>query len=192
MEYMGNKEYWDEKFINRSNNPLSAEKSLVENISYFKKGTVLDIACGDGRNALFLIENGFKVTGIDFSSEALGRLNMFAKRNNYSVSTQEVDLSKTDSLKDIGTFDNVLINHYRLNKEQLADIKNHITDDGILFICGFGDKHKFDSKIRKEDLIKPTDFEEINKSFNLVKYIETKDDIGFFVTYIFCKRNLNR
>jgi tellurite methyltransferase len=44
MEYMGNKEYWDEKFINRSNNLLSAEKSLVENISYFKNGTVLDIA----------------------------------------------------------------------------------------------------------------------------------------------------
>lgn len=87
---------------------------MVENISYFKNGTVINIACRDGRNDLFLIENGFKVTGIDFSSKALARLNMFAKKNNYYVSTQEVDLSKTDSLKDLGRFDNIVINHYTL------------------------------------------------------------------------------
>lgn len=74
MEYMGNKEYWDDKFANRNDKPLSPEKSVVENIGYFKMGSVLDIACGDGRNALFFTENGFKVTGVDFSSKALARL----------------------------------------------------------------------------------------------------------------------
>lgn len=185
---MGNKEYWDEKFANRSDTPLSPEKSVVENIGYFKKGSVLDIACGDGRNALFLIENGFEVTGVDFSSKALNRLKMFANRNNFPVSTKQIDLSVADSLKEIGMFDNILINHYRLNKEQLADIENHITDAGMLFICGFGDKHKVDSKIRKEDLIQPTDFKDIDKSFDLIKHIENQDDRGFFVTYIFRKK----
>ena len=36
-------------------------------------------------------------------------------------------------------------------------IKDHLTDEGILFVCGFGHKHKVDSKIRKDDLIQPTD-----------------------------------
>lgn len=188
MEYMGNKKYWDEKFANRGDKPLSAEKSVVENIRYFRNGSVLDIACGDGRNALFFIENGFEVTGVDFSTKALARLQMFAKINNYSVNTKQIDLSIANSLKNIGIFDNILIDHYRLNKEQLADIKNHIIDGGILFICGFGEKHKVDSKIRKEDLIQPTDLEDINKLFDLIKYIENQDDRGFFVTYIFRKR----
>ena len=188
MEYMGNKEYWDEKFENRSDKPLSPEKSLVENIGYFKKGSVLDIACGDGRNALFFLENSFKVTGVDFSNKALERLKMFAERNNYLVNTKQIDLSIPNSLKNIGIFDNILINHYRLSKEQLADMENHITDDGILFICGFGYKHKVDCKIRKEDLIQPTDLDNINKSFELIKHIENQDDRGFFVTYIFHKR----
>lgn len=187
MEYMGDKEYWDEKFVNRSDKLLSPEKSVTENIRYLKKGSVLDIACGDGRNALFLIENGFKVTGVDFSSKALERLEMFAQKNNYSVNTKQIDLSMANSLKNIGTFDNILINHYRLSKDQFADIENHVTDEGILFICGFGHKHKVDSKIRKEDLIQPTDFEDINKSFELIEYIESQDDRGFFVTYIFRK-----
>ncbi len=190
MEYMGNREYWDNKFANRSGNPLNPEKSVTENITYFKKGSVLDIACGDGRNTLFLLENGFEVTGVDFSSKALDRLKTFAKRNNYLVNTKQVDLSISNSLKDIGIFDNILINHYRLSKEQLGDLENHITDNGILFVCGFGHKHKVDSKIRKEDLIQPADFENLKKSFELIENIENEDDRGFLVTYIFCKKSV--
>lgn len=188
MNYMGNKEYWDEKFENRSDKPLSPEKAIIENVECFKKGSMLDIACGDGRNTLFLLEKGFKVTGVDFSIKALERLDKFAKTNNYFVNTKQIDLSTPNSLKDIGVFDNIIINHYRLNKEQLADIEKHITDDGILFVCGFGYKHKIDSKIRKEDLIQPTDFEVLDKSFELIKYYENEDERGFFVTYIFLKK----
>jgi len=187
MEYMGNEKYWNEKFTNRINKLLSPERSVVENIAAFKMGSVLDIACGDGRNAMFMIKNGFKVTGVDFSNKALERLKMFAETNNYFVNTKQIDLSIINSLKDIGMFDNILINHYRLNKDQLKDIKNHLTDDGILFICGFGNKHKVDSKIKKEDLIQSTDFENINKSFEMIKYIENEDDRGFVVTYIYRK-----
>ncbi|KGK90169.1 methyltransferase domain-containing protein [Clostridium sp. HMP27] len=188
MEYMGNEEYWDEKFANRSDNPLSPEKSIVDNIKYFKKGTILDIACGDGRNALFLLERGYRVTGVDFSSKALERLNMFAKRNSYLVNTMQIDLTMPNCLDDIGIYDNILINHYRLNKHQLKNIESHITDGGILFVCGFGHKHKADFKIRKEDLIQPTDFEDISKFFELIECIENQDDRGFFITYIFRKR----
>lgn len=79
MEYMGNREFWDDKFSGRSDEPLSPEKSLIENIAYFKKGSALDVACGDGRNTLFLLENGFEVTAIDFSSKALERLGCLLK-----------------------------------------------------------------------------------------------------------------
>lgn len=188
MEYMGNKEYWDGKFVQRSDKPLGPEISLVENINYLKLGSVLDIACGDGRNTLFLLQNNFKVIGVDFSNRALERLEMFAKRFSYSVNTHQIDLSVSGVLDDVGIFDNVLINHYRLNQDNLAEIENHISDKGTLFICGFGDKHKVDEKIRKEDLMQLTDFEILNNSFELVKYIEKEDDRGYLVTYIFRKR----
>lgn len=188
MQYMGNEEYWDEKFIQRSDKPLNPESLLVNNINYFKSGSVLDIACGDGRNTLFLLENNFKVTGVDFSIKALERLAKFVKRLNYSVDTQQIDLNESGSLNYIGIFDNILINHYRLNQDNLVEIVNHISDNGILFISGFGEKHKVDKKIRKEDLIHHTDFEIFRDSFELVRYIENEDDRGFFVTYIFKKK----
>ncbi len=186
MEYMGNKEFWEDKFANRGDKLFNPEKSLVEHIKYLKEGSTLDLACGDGRNSLFLLENGFKVTGVDFSRKALDRLEVFSKGNEL-LNTKQIDLSKPNSLKDIGVYDNIIINHYRLDKEQLADIENHITENGILFICGFGEKHKVDARIGKGDLIYSTDFEDLNKSFELIKYLENQDDIGFFVTYIFRK-----
>ena len=178
MEYMGNKEYWEDKFVNRSNNPLNPEKAVIENLKYLKEGSILDLACGDGRNTLFLLEKGFQVTGVDFSNKALERLRGFAKRNNYLVNTNQIYLSLPNALSDIGIFDNILINHYRLNRSQLKDIESHIADGGTLFICGFGHNHQVDSKIRKDDLIQPTDFEDIKKSFELIRYIENKDDIN--------------
>lgn len=189
MEYMGNKEYWNEKFSNRGEKLLSPEISLVDNINFFKKGSVLDVACGDGRNSIFLLSKGFQVTGADFSSEALKRMKMFAENSNYAVNTVEVDLNLPNSLQSIGVFDNVVINHYRLNRRQLLEIKNHITDKGILFICGFGDKHRPDTRIRKEDLIQEADFEAIKVSFKLIRYIEKQNDAGYFVTYIYCKNS---
>ena len=72
-------------------------------------------------------------------------------------------------------------------KEVLKEISKHINDDGILFVCGFGHKHKVDSKIRQEDLILESDFEEIKNMFDLIKYEENEDERGFFVTYIFKK-----
>lgn len=188
MEYMGNEEYWDKKFNQRGDKPLGPETSLVNNINLFKEDSVLDLACGDGRNTLFLLENNFRVTGADFSAKALQRLDQFVKNLNYSVKTKQIDLSIPNALINVGVFDNILINHYRLNQENLGDIENYISDNGILFISGFGDKHKVDEKIREEDLIQAFDFQILEKSFDLIKYIELEDNRGFFVTYIFQKK----
>lgn len=188
MEYMGDKNYWDEKFLNRSDKPLKPEKSLIKIIKSFKAGSVLDIACGDGRNSLFMSENGFEVTGIDFSSEALKRLERFAERKHLKIRTKQIDLSSFQKFSSLGIFDNAVINHYRLNKALVNDLHNHISKDGILFICGFGSNHNVDSKVRKEDLIQESDFQEIHKYFDLVNFKEEKDDRGSFVTYIFKRK----
>ncbi|WP_291683051.1 methyltransferase domain-containing protein [Clostridium sp.] len=185
---MGNESYWDEKVENRGGNPLKPEEALVKSIRYLKSGTVLDLACGDGRNSLFLLKEGFNVTGVDFSIKALGRLHTFAAMNNYRVNTKKVDLSKADALDNIEKFDNIIINHYRLSKEQLSSIHKHLRIEGILFINGFGQKHVPDLKIREEDLIHPSDFDGLNENLELVKYNETIDERGSFVTYIYRKQ----
>ena len=55
-------------------------------------GRALDIACGSGRNALFLAEKGFEVTAIDISSVALGRAEQRAVEKSLAVLWRQADL----------------------------------------------------------------------------------------------------
>lgn len=188
MKYMGDKKYWDKKFRDRGETLLSPEKSLIENLGCFKEGSVLDLACGDGRNTLFLLEKGFNVTAVDFSGEALKRLEAFAERKSLAVHTKHIDLSETGSLEKLGVFDNILINHYRLTKIQLNALGKHLRPGGMLFVSGFGEKHTVDDKIRAEDLIRPRDFEDIQQWMDRIVFDEKRDTRGYFVTYIFRKK----
>ncbi len=187
MEYMGDEMYWDNKFLLRQKK-FHPEKKLMNNIKIFKKGTVLDIASGDGRNAIYLAQNNFKVTAIDFSIEALRKLERYAEEIKVLVTTQKVDLRNTEELKDMGQFDNIVINHYRLQKEILDKLYKSITKDGILFVNGFGEGHIPNDKIRENDLLHSRDFENLGIYFNLISHEEMKDDIGVFETYIFQRK----
>ena len=44
---------------------------LVENLALLRRGTALDIAMGEGRNAVFLARQGFAVEGVDISPESV-------------------------------------------------------------------------------------------------------------------------
>jgi 2-polyprenyl-3-methyl-5-hydroxy-6-metoxy-1,4-benzoquinol methylase len=55
-------------------------------------GRALDIACGKGRNALFLAARGFDVTGLDISSVALKEARRQALARSLSVSFRRADL----------------------------------------------------------------------------------------------------
>ena len=55
-------------------------------------GHALDIACGSGRNALFLAEKGFEVTGIDISAVALAHAEQRAKQKSLSILWRQADL----------------------------------------------------------------------------------------------------
>ncbi len=46
---------------------------LVAEAADLRPGRALDLACGEGRNAVWLAEQGWQVTGVDFSDVALAK-----------------------------------------------------------------------------------------------------------------------
>lgn len=187
MEYIGNVDYWNSKFKSRGKNLLEPDRELVSHINLLSRGSVLDLACGDGRNSLYLLQNGFKLTGVDFSTEALDRLKHFAKQNSFDISTLQADLNQKNALDLLGCFDNIIINHYKLADHQLKSISKRLNIGGVLFLTGFGHKHKIDEKITVNDLIVERDLKYLNKELKLIHYNEYEDERGFFVTYVYKK-----
>jgi 2-polyprenyl-3-methyl-5-hydroxy-6-metoxy-1,4-benzoquinol methylase len=52
----------------------------------------LDIACGEGRNSLFLAQNGFRVTGLDISDVGLSKGVVRAKNAEVKIDFRQVNL----------------------------------------------------------------------------------------------------
>jgi len=186
MTYIGNLDYWDDKFKSRGDKALSPDQSLVDNISMLKKGRVLDLACGDGRNSLYLASLSWIVTGLDFSLHALERLNRFSAEYDYDIETRKVDLSKENAFEALGSFDTIIINHYKISPNLMMQVHEHLTDQGTLFVSGFSKDHPVDNKIKSNDLILEEDFESL-VGMKLIHHETFSDQRGHFVTFIYKK-----
>ncbi|HTX63042.1 MAG TPA: class I SAM-dependent methyltransferase [Acidimicrobiales bacterium] len=65
---------------------------LVDATADLEAATVLDVACGEGRNAVWLAERGWKATGVDFSGVALAKARRLATARGVHVEWVEADV----------------------------------------------------------------------------------------------------
>ncbi len=65
---------------------------LVAETTGLTPGRALDLACGEGRNAVWLAEQGWSVTGVDFSGVALAKAAQLAAARGVAVEWVEADL----------------------------------------------------------------------------------------------------
>lgn len=75
---------------------------LVENLHHIPKGHVLCLADGEGRNSVYLAQQGYQVTAVDYSSHAIEKAKKLAAKadvfvnyvcadlNDYTMTQQEV------------------------------------------------------------------------------------------------------
>ncbi len=67
---------------------------------YSKDHTILDLGCGQGRDAIPLAQLGFTVTGIDNSKVGIEQMNQIAKDENLSLTGKVADIYEFDHFKD--------------------------------------------------------------------------------------------
>lgn len=68
----------------------------------------IDLGCGTGANVVHLAQEGFDVTGVDFSPVALGKARERARAANASCRFVEADLTSSPLRRVEGTFDLLL------------------------------------------------------------------------------------
>jgi len=104
---------------------------------------ILDLGCGEGRNALFLAGRGFKVTAVDISSHGIAKLNSLATSSGIAVQAEVADM-RSYSL--VGLFD-LIISHGCLHligrkewQRVLEQIKAHTRVSGYNVVAVFTDR----------------------------------------------------
>ncbi|MBI3804037.1 MAG: class I SAM-dependent methyltransferase [Nitrospirae bacterium] len=103
---------------------------LIDPLARFQKGPALDVACGRGRNALYLASQGFDVVGIDRDPEAIAFCKAEASRLGVALTLQEVDLEQPHPLPD-GPYALVTCFYY-LDRTLLPDLKKAVRPGGHL------------------------------------------------------------
>jgi len=67
---------------------------LRQNLHRLKPGRALDVAMGEGQNAVFLAEHGFQVVGVDFSEIAVRKAQQLARARGVCLDLCVADLER--------------------------------------------------------------------------------------------------
>jgi ubiquinone/menaquinone biosynthesis C-methylase UbiE len=88
-----NREYWEERYGTEELIwKAEPNRFLVEELEAVPPGRALDVACGEGRNAVWLALKGWRVTGADFSRSALAKAQRLATDRGVEVTWVEADV----------------------------------------------------------------------------------------------------
>ncbi len=100
------------------------------------QGQALELACGMGRNALFLARQGLETAAWDISDVAIQRLNEEAKAQNFSAGfhAQIRDVVKEPMLPN--SFDVIVVSYF-LDRSLVPAIQDALRSGGLLFYQTF-------------------------------------------------------
>ncbi|MBI2043865.1 class I SAM-dependent methyltransferase [Candidatus Pacearchaeota archaeon] len=99
---------WEKVYSNKSTpwDVNQSEDELVRLVKgkIVKPCKVLELGCGHGNDSIFLAKNGFEVTAIDISNNAIGEAKKRAEKNGVKIKFLVEDASQLNSLKETFQF----------------------------------------------------------------------------------------
>jgi SAM-dependent methyltransferase len=134
-----NREHWDERYGTEELIwKAEPNRFLVEELDALPPGRALDVACGEGRNAVWLASKGWRVTGADFSRAGLAKAQRLATDRGVEVTWVEADV--VEWRPPTASFDLVVVMYLHLPAEQrrraLAHAAAALAPGGVLLVVG--------------------------------------------------------
>jgi len=121
---------WEEKYAARGVTPPAAPSPFVrDSLSSLPSGRALDLASGDGRHALLLAANGYRVDAIDIAAAGLRRARAAARRRGLTIDVVQADLENYPLPAE--RYDLVLKLHY-LQRPLWPQIKRALRPGGVV------------------------------------------------------------
>ncbi len=117
---------WNLHYTDPANLDRTPSKLLVQVADLLPPGRALDLACGPGRNALYLAALGWQVTAVDASPVALAAL----RAANASLDIRLADLEKHEFRIEPAAFD-LICDFYYLQRDLFPEIREGVRPGGM-------------------------------------------------------------
>jgi SAM-dependent methyltransferase len=132
------REEWDRKYAEGLVWSVEPNRFLVAEAEGLEPGRALDLACGEGRNAVWLAALGWDVTAVDFSEVAIARSRERAAREGLEVDFTCADL--LDYRPEPQAFDLVLVFYLQIpageRRVVLARAAGAVAPGGTFLLVG--------------------------------------------------------
>lgn len=125
---------WDERYSKGEHVDYEPAPLVVEAVAKLAPGAALDLACGAGRNALFLAQKGWRVTAVDYSRVAIEILQRRAAEQGVAVDTRVADLERREFAIARDGYDLICDYNY-LQRNLFAAMRWGVRQGGLV-VCG--------------------------------------------------------
>ncbi len=130
---------WDERY--RGTELLwgaEPNRFVAAELAGISPGAALDVACGEGRNAIWLASRGWVVTGLDFSAAALDRAGRIAAQAGVANQTTWLRRDVVHDAYPTGPFDAVIMAYVQLTaaerRESMKRAASVLASGGTLLV----------------------------------------------------------
>jgi SAM-dependent methyltransferase len=124
--HRGSADFWDERYRSGAVWSGEANPQLITEVGDLEPGTALDVGCGEGADAIWLAERGWRLTGVDFSGVALERAATHAREHQVDgrIEWQEADVLRWSPL--VAAYDLVTAQFLHLPADERAAVHRRL------------------------------------------------------------------
>jgi len=166
---------WDKQYVEArgSDTPASFLRQVFEtDVWQLPRGRALDIACGQGRNSLYLAERGFEVVAMDISAVALNEARKRAELKQLRIDWRQTDLEAVRL--DEAAYD-LIVNFNYLQRSLIPHIKRAIKSGGhVVFETYLIDQIAIGHPKNPDYLLRHNELLEHFREFRILCYREGK------------------
>jgi 2-polyprenyl-3-methyl-5-hydroxy-6-metoxy-1,4-benzoquinol methylase len=164
---------WDKRF-GQKEFALGKEPNtfLRKHIRLLPKGKALDIAAGEGRNAVFLAQQGFEVDAVDISEKGLKKAQKLARKKGVKINTSLIDLDQYLIGKE--QYD-LIADFYFLKRRLIPRIKKGLKKGGKVIFETYLLEHKAlgtGGPKQAKYFLKPNELIKLFRDFRILFYRE--------------------
>ena len=159
---------------------------LVAEAQGLAPGRALDLACGEGRNAIWLAELGWDVTGVDFSAVAVGKAEQLAAARGVAGEFEVADLLTYQPAEQ--AFDLVIVFYLQVITAELGLVLRRaaaaVAPGGTFLLVahdrsnleeGYGGPHDPNVLYTAEDVVAGLDGLEVERAEPVLRPVETPE-----------------
>jgi tellurite methyltransferase len=122
---------WDERYLKSEQISDEPAPLIVSVAQWLTAGQALDIACGAGRNAIFLAERGWKVTAVDSSQTGIELAGKRATARNVALDLRVADLERDEFRIEPDYYD-LICNFYYLQRDLFPQIRAGVRHGAVV------------------------------------------------------------